>query len=77
MDLIQHCLGLIPAPYLAEVFSIFRLAWTSVAQMHCCQKQLHVLGTCVAQLLTTVNTEIAENRLAEGSITEALENLCQ
>jgi hypothetical protein len=77
MDLIHHCIGLIPVPYLSEAFSIFKLIWGSVRQSYVCKEQLCILGTCVAQLLTAVNTEIHEGCLVEADVAEALENLCQ
>jgi hypothetical protein len=77
MDIIHHCLGLAPVPYLVPAFSILRFIWSSIQQVQGSRQQLGVLAESVAQLLSTLNDEYRAGRLSEGSTSDPLEALKQ
>jgi hypothetical protein len=65
MDAINHCLQLVPIPYLSSAFSLFTLIYSSIDQVQGSRKQLNVLAKCVSQLLITIN---ANYKPGKGSL---------
>lgn len=75
LDLVQHCLSVVPCPGLSASLAIFRLIWSSIQQVQASRTQLVVLANCISQLLSTLDTEYREERLVEGNTSAALDGL--
>ncbi|KIM82420.1 hypothetical protein PILCRDRAFT_461876 [Piloderma croceum F 1598] len=75
MDIIQHCLSLVPVPYLAPAFSIFKFIWSTVDQVQASKQQLEVLAQSLAQLLKALNGEYRAGRLLQARTSTSLADL--
>jgi hypothetical protein len=76
LDVIHDCISLVPVPYLATAFSLFKFIWTSVEGAQASKEQLRVLSSCIAQLLVVANKQCSGDQLCEANMVEALDNLC-
>lgn len=75
MDIIHHCLSLVPVPYLVPAFSALRFIWLSVEQAQASKQQLKALAETIANLLQTINGEYEAGRLVESKTSKALVEL--
>lgn len=75
MDIINHCLSLVPVPGLSAVFSILRIMVSTVQEAQVSRQQLIALAASTAQLMKTLNAEYTSGRLSTNGSVEALKNL--
>jgi hypothetical protein len=77
MDIIQQCSSLVPFPYLAPAFTVFKFIWSSVQQAQASKQQLEVLTQSIAQLLKTLDGEYRARRLLPARTSVPFDDLCR
>jgi hypothetical protein len=75
MDIIHHCLSVVPVPYLAPAFAALRFIWSSVEQARASRQQLQALAQSIAQLLQTLHDQYCAGRLLEAKTSGPLTDL--
>jgi len=65
MDIVQHCLSLVPVPYLVPAFSALRFIWSSIQNIKINRRQVEALAKSIAQLLQMLQREYLAGRLRE------------
>jgi hypothetical protein len=77
MDIIHTCLTMVPVPCVSTVFTIFRIIWTTIERRQVCKRQLQVLASSMAELLTTLDAQYRTRRMLEANMSHALSSLDQ
>jgi len=75
MDIIHHCLSMVPVPYLAPAFAALRFIWSSVEQAQASRQQLQALAQSIAQLLQTLHNQYRAGRLRKSKTSRPLADL--
>jgi hypothetical protein len=75
MDIVQHCLTLVPVPYLSAAFSLFKILWTSVQRVQLSKRQLQVLASSISELLNTLDAHYRAGRISQADTTQPLNDL--
>ena len=75
MDIIHHCLSMVPVPYLAPGFAALRFIWSSVEQAQASRQQLQALAQSIAQLLQTLHDQYCAGRLLQAKTSRSLVDL--
>jgi len=77
MDIVQHCLSLVPVPCLSTTFALFNIIWTSVQRVQLSKRQLQVLASSISELLNTLDTHYRAGRILQADTTRPLNDLDQ
>jgi hypothetical protein len=75
MDIIDHCLSLVPVPYLKTAFSIFRIIHSTVQHMTICKRQSQALTYSIAELLNTLDKHYRAGKFGTADTSLALQDL--
>jgi len=75
MDIVQHCLSLVPVPYLSTTFALFKIICSSIQQVQISKRQLQVLASSLGELLNTLDASYRADRILQADTSQALSNL--
>jgi len=77
MDVVEHCLSLVPLPYLSTAFSFFKIIWSSVERVQISKRQLQVLASSIGELLNVLDFQYRASRISEPDTLQPLANMNQ
>ena len=75
MDIVEHCLSLVPVPYLATTFRLFKIICSSIQQVQISKRQLQVLASSLGEHLNTLDSHYCAVRILQADTSQALSNL--